>query len=222
MKKLWIFLCIMLLNSVAFAETVHFKNGRSMTGKILEKNAQSVKIDLNGVAVTYYADEIKDIDGQPMAPVPAPPSAGPVAPTPTPTPVLAPTSVPTSTVSPAVSSIVEDPTQKRALILKFIDVFGTRSSLTHNFDSMLNALSQQKPQEAQKIRDRLKVDEIIERLIPLYDKHFTAEELKTYIDFYSSDKGQKLIFSIGAIMKESIQVSADYFREKFPEIGQKQ
>ena len=212
MKKLWVFLCIMLLSSAVFAETIHFQNGRSMSGKILEKSAQSVKIDLNGVAVTYYADEIKDIDGQPMAPEPA------AVPTPAPTP----TPIPVSVVNPVVSSATEDPAEKRTLILKFIDVFGTRASLTHNFEGMLNVLSQQKPQEAQKISDRVKVDEIIERLIPLYGKHFTAEELKTYIDFYSSAKGQKLIASIGAIMKESIQVSADYFREKFPEIGKKQ
>ncbi|MBI3602792.1 MAG: DUF2059 domain-containing protein [Candidatus Omnitrophica bacterium] len=219
MKKLWIFLCVMLLSSVVFAETINFKNGHSMTGKILEKNAQSIKIDLNGVAVTYYADEIKDIDGQPMAPEPA--AASTLEPMPLPAPTPTPASVPVSLVNPTFLA-TDDPAEKKVLILKFIDVFGTRLSLTRNFEGMLNLLSKQKPEEVQKIRDRVKVDEIIERLIPLYDKHFTAEELKTYIDFYSSDKGQKLISSIGAIVKESIQVSADYFKEKFPEMGKKQ
>ena len=199
MNTLGIFLCVVLLGSVALAETIHFKDGRSVSGKILEKNAQSIKVDLNGLTMTYYADEIKDIDGQLMTLASA---------APTPTPISA--------------GAVEIPAVKRALILKFIDVFGTRVAMTQNFEAMLQSLAEQKPEEAVKIRDRVKMDEIIQRLIPLYDKHFSAEELKAYIDFYSSDKGQKLVSSIGAIMKESIEVSAQYFREKFPEIGQNQ
>ena len=112
--------------------------------------------------------------------------------------------------------------QKRALILKFIDVFGTRTVMTKNLEAMVNAIARQRPQEAQTFRDRIKVDEIIELLIPLYDKYFTAEDLKEYISFYSSPNGQKLVSSIGSIMKESVGVSAQYFREKFPPTVQKQ
>lgn len=105
--------------------------------------------------------------------------------------------------------------QKKELILKFIDVFGTRTVMTKNFEAMVNAIAKQRPQEAQQFHDRIKVDEIIERLIPLYDKYFTVEDLKEYINFYSSPGGQKLVSSIGSIMKESVGVSAQYFREKF-------
>ena len=63
-------------------------------------------------------------------------------------------------------------------------------------------------------------DEMIERLIPLYDKHFTSQDLKTYIDFYSSEKGQRLMVSIGAVTKESIEVATAYLKEKFPEVMQ--
>ena len=48
------------------------------------------------------------------------------------------------------------------------------------------------------------------------------EDLKTYIDFYSSSKGQKLIISITAVLQESVQVSVDYLKEKFPEMVEKQ
>ena len=125
------------------------------------------------------------------------------------------------TAAPPPVPTKEDPTQKRALILKFINVFGTRKAMTANLNGMVNMLAQQRPEDAQKIRDRVNVDEIIERLIPLYDKHFTSEELKTYIDFYSSAKGAKLIISIGDIMKESVQVGANYLKEKFPEMQEK-
>ena len=80
---------------------------------------------------------------------------------------------------------------KRALILKFIDVFGTRQALTNNFDTMLTQIAKNKPDEAQKIRQRVKVDEIIERLLPIYDRNFTSEDLKVFHCFlWISDEGQ--------------------------------
>jgi hypothetical protein len=51
----------------------------------------------------------------------------------------------------------------------------------------------------------------------LYDKHFTGSELKAYIEFYSSSLGQKLLVNISDVMQESIEVSAQYMKEKFPE-----
>ena len=79
---------------------------------------------------------------------------------------------------------------KKALILKFIDVFGTRQALTNNFDVMLKQIEKEKPDEAQKIRQRVKIDEIIERLLPIYDRNFTSEDLKAFIDFYGSPRAR--------------------------------
>ena len=55
---------------------------------------------------------------------------------------------------------------------------------------MLEQIEKEKPDEAQKIRQRVKVDEIIERLLPIYDRNFTSEDLKAFIDFYGSDEGR--------------------------------
>jgi hypothetical protein len=93
--------------------------------------------------------------------------------------------------------------------------------MSNSLEGMINNLAKQKPEEAQKMRDRIKVDEIIDRLIPLYDQHFTADDLQAYIDFYSSPKGKKLLTEIPSLMKESVGVSAKYFTEKFPEITKK-
>ncbi len=201
MRNFLIFIFLILLSTSVYAETINLKNGQTITGKILEKDAQSIKVDSNGMTMTYYMDEIKDIDGK-SAEAPAP--------------VKSVQPIKTPAVTDAKTSL-EDPKEKRALIIKFIDVFGTRTVMAQNFDMMINALKEQKPQMASQFRERVKVDEIIEKLIPLYDKHFTSQELKTYIDFYSSPMGQKLITNISEIMKESIQVSAEYIKEKFPE-----
>ena len=104
------------------------------------------------------------------------------------------------------------------MILKFIDVFGTRQALSNNFDLMLKQIEKEKPDEAQKIRQRVKVDEIIERLLPIYDRNFTSVDLKAFIAFYGSPEGQKLIGTIPELMKESVQESVKYMEEKFPEV----
>ena len=94
--------------------------------------------------------------------------------------------------------------------------------MTNNFELMLKQIEKEKPDEAQKIRQRVKVDEIIERLLPIYDRNFTSEDLKAFIAFYGSAEGQKLISTIPELMKESVQESVKYMEEKFPEVKQGQ
>jgi hypothetical protein len=120
---------------------------------------------------------------------------------------------------PTPASGTIDP-EKRDLILKFIDVFGTRQALTNNFNMMLKQIEKEKPDEAQKIRDRVNVEEIIQRLLPIYDRNFTSDDLRAFIAFYGSPEGQKLISTIPELMKESVQESIKYMEEKFPEVKQ--
>ena len=105
--------------------------------------------------------------------------------------------------------------EKRELILKFIDTFGTKSAMEQNLNTMFEDMGSDDPQ-TQKFKDNVRVDEIIEQLIPLYDKHFSADELKAYITFYSSPEGQRLLQTIPVLMEESVDISAKYFEEKFP------
>ena len=107
--------------------------------------------------------------------------------------------------------------EKRELILKFIDVFGTRRAMEQNLETMFKDMGPNDPQ-TQKFKDNVRVDEIIEQLIPLYDKHFSADELKACITFYSSPEGQKLLQTIPVLMQESVDISAKYFEQKFPAV----
>ena len=150
--------------------------------------------------MTYYADEIKDVDGKPFAAkqtAPAPPLAGPAGEPVAPQPAVQPeAATPPEAASNHVSAPVSTPAaegidpDKKALILKFIDVFGTRQALTNNFEMMLKQIEKEKPDEAQKIRQRVKIDEIIQRLLPVYDRNFTSEDLKGFIAFYGPQRAR--------------------------------
>ena len=218
MRVLGIFSMMMFLFlGLASAATVNLINGSVVQGDIVKQNSKSLQISVDGVPMTYYSDEIKDIDGKPFA-------AGQKEPALQPETVAQPETtaqheigpLPVSAPAPVPEAGTTDQ-DKKALILKFIDVFGTRQSLTNNFELMLKQIEKAKPDEAQKIRQRVKVDEIIERLLPIYDRHFTSEDLKVFIAFYGSAEGQKLIGTIPDLMKESVQESVKYMEERFPE-----
>ncbi len=209
----------------AFAATVNLANGNVVQGDIIKQDAKSLQISVDGVTVTYYADEIKDIDGKPFAAGQTKPAAQPevvaqppaaIQPTAEAGPVSAPESAPASGPAQGGAGTIDQ--DKKALILKFIDVFGTRQALINNFDLMIKQIEKEKPDEAQKIRERVKVDEIIERLLPIYDRNFTSDDLKAFIAFYGSLPGRKLIVTIPELMKESVAESVKYMEEKFPEV----
>lgn len=217
---------MLLLLSVAsgFAVTVDLNDGSSVQGDIIKQDNKSLQLNVDGVTMTYYADEIKDINGSPFGAVKAETAAVPeAAASPAeaqPQAVAQPEAEPAQLSNPPESAPSADgiDPDKRALILKFIEVFGTRQALTNNFDMMLKQIEKEKPDEAAKIRDRVKVDEIIERLLPIYDRNFSSEDLKAFIAFYGSSEGQKLITTIPELMKESVQESVKYMEEKFPEV----
>jgi len=230
---------------VASATTINLNDGRTIQGDVLSQDSKSLQVSVDGVTMTYYADEIKDINGKPFGSLTAPTSQTQpeVAPVPqvvnpvadsapvssTVEPVAVPAPAPpvpapaaqvdnsVAVVAPVVAANTIDE-DKKALILKFIDVFGTRQALINNFDAMLTQIAKDKPDEAEKIRQRVKVDEIIDRLLPIYDRNFSSDDLKAFISFYGSAEGQKLIHTIPELMKESVVESVKYMKEKFPEV----
>lgn len=53
-------------------------------------------------------------------------------------------------------------------------------------------------------------DEFVELLIPVYDKHFSDDELKGLIAFYETPLGKKLISELPPIMTESAAIGDKY------------
>ena len=107
--------------------------------------------------------------------------------------------------------------EKKALILKFIEVFGTRNALNQNLDMIIKQIPPEQASEATQMREKIKVDEIIDQLLPVYDRNFTSEELQGLINFYDSPLGHALVQKIPVLMKESVEISSKYMESKFPE-----
>lgn len=64
-NKIWIVILLVLcvgISSVAFAETVVLKSGKTIEGNLVEETDKYIKIDFEGVTLTYFLDEIDHID----------------------------------------------------------------------------------------------------------------------------------------------------------------
>lgn len=65
-KRISIILVLLIclcLPVFTFAETIVLKSGKTIEGKLIEKTDKYIKIDFQGVPLTYFFDEIESIDG---------------------------------------------------------------------------------------------------------------------------------------------------------------
>jgi tetratricopeptide (TPR) repeat protein len=79
MKKIISFFISLAFMLPCFCETIHFKNGKTIDAKILEKTSDSIKIDADGAALTYYFDDIDTIDGKKLESSPKQPQDNAIA-----------------------------------------------------------------------------------------------------------------------------------------------
>jgi hypothetical protein len=61
--------------------------------------------------------------------------------------------------------------------------------------------------------DQAGSNEFISRLVPIYQKHFTADEVDGMVKFYSSPLGQKVLTEMPAAMAEASQVGQHWSQE---------
>ena len=93
---------------------------------------------------------------------------------------------------------------------------------------MTQALKENRPDVPPEMYDVLKeeVNNVIEEalptfaqlIIPVYNKYYTAEEIKALIHFYSTDLGQKTIRIMPQLMSDSMSLGQQWGQALGPEI----
>ena len=212
---------VLFFQSICSAETLYLKNGKKIRGQIVEKNDKLVKVDISGVKITYYNDEIDRIeaaDAQVSANTekksePAVSPSLPSASTEIPSAPRASFPVPSTEPTPSSSGAVNISDAKKSLILELIDVSGTKETMSQMFSQII---SQAPVEQAASLKSVLNINEIISRLVPIYDKYFNEGELKELIAFYKGETGRKLIKVMPLLMEDSMNASMAYFQEKMP------
>lgn len=76
---------------------------------------------------------------------------------------------------------------------------------------MLEALKRQMPPaQFERVAKLIKPQEIVERIVPVYDRHFSEAEIDGLIAFYQTPLGQRVVTEMPAVGQESVQVGQQY------------
>lgn len=122
----------------------------------------------------------------------------------------------------------------KADVIKFLDIMHARAQMTQTLNEMARQMKlgaedgfKQKvpnatPQQLAKVDkvfdtifSSLPIDEMMDAIVPIYQKHLTKSDLTAITAFYSSPPGQKILKELPAIMSEAMQVGGDIGRKAF-------
>jgi uncharacterized protein len=125
-------------------------------------------------------------------------------------------------------------------VMKFLEVTQTRSRIVQIFEGMAQqarlsaeqGLKDKVPDatpeqlaRADALADTLfkefSPDEMIDAIVPIYQKHFSKSDLDGILAFYASPPGQKILKETPAIMSASMQAGGEIGRRKMGAINQK-
>lgn len=116
------------------------------------------------------------------------------------------------TGTPAVTKSQE--TEKINNIKELLAITGAKAQLEQVIEQMLVSMKSQYPQVPQKFWNAFMAEvdtvEVVNRIIPIYNKYMTDEDIKGLIDFYKSPLGRKTLSVLPQLTQESIRVGQQY------------
>jgi uncharacterized protein len=68
--------------------------------------------------------------------------------------------------------------------------------------------------------DTRSTDELMNRMLPIYQRHFTAEEFDGVLKFYSSPIGQKMLAEMPTAMAEGMQIGKQWGQQRAQQMAQ--
>lgn len=102
-------------------------------------------------------------------------------------------------------------------IKELIVLTGEENALEQTLYQMLPLMKSQMPQVPQQFWDtfmaELNINEIGSKLIPIYSKYLTTEDIEGLIKFYKTPLGRKMIAVSPEIRRESMKVGQQYGAE---------
>jgi hypothetical protein len=117
-------------------------------------------------------------------------------------------------------------------IQKYLDVMHAREMMAQTVEAMSKPMHQMIHDQYMKDKDRLPADfesrmnkfmddtmkgfpwdEMLQAMVPVYQKHFTKGDIDAVVAFYSSPTGQKLLREMPAMMAESMQTMMPLLRK---------
>jgi len=105
--------------------------------------------------------------------------------------------------APATSAVSPE---KQVLIEKMFAVAGAKSLMEKQLAVIIPTTKQLYPEVPdefwRRFAQKMNIEELAKQIYPIYDKYFTAEDLKAFIAFYETPAGQKMAKTLPQMMQE--------------------
>ncbi len=106
---------------------------------------------------------------------------------------------------------------KAAEIWKMLKLNGTEKLMDQVKEQMISLVRKKQPNISEAIWDRVQKDmnthELLEKMIPLYDKYYSLEDIKAANAFYASPAGVHISEAAPQLMTESSRIAQGWARE---------
>jgi uncharacterized protein len=126
-----------------------------------------------------------------------------------------------SCVSVANAEVSQD---KRIEIEKMLRLTGIEKMMDQMVTQLVSTFKTQQlgvPEEFwTKFEKRLKTRDLIDQLIPLYDKYYSLEDLRAANTFYESPAGQRILKATPQLMQESMKIGQEWGQKIGEELAQ--
>lgn len=143
--------------------------------------------------------------------------------------------------APAIAQAPTGPdTPSKEDVLRFLDLLQIKARMVQLADGMKSGmktgaeagLKQQLPDatpeqlaKADALADTVfkdfPIDEMVDAMIPIYQRHLTKADLDSVIAFYSSPAGQRLLKEQPAMMAEGMKAGQDIMLKRIPDLTQR-
>jgi hypothetical protein len=104
--------------------------------------------------------------------------------------------------------------EKRAEIEKMLRLTGMQKlmdqMMTQMISTMSNGMPDVPPEFWTKFKEKMDMRDLIEKIMPVYDKYYTVDDIKAINAFYESPTGQKILASMPQVMHECMQIGQDW------------
>jgi len=132
-----------------------------------------------------------------------------------------------------IKPVLADDASQRVLAAKVIDMVSGKATMRASFDAVMNGAIENMhqhglPQEgidsvraaiAKWYDTEINFDDIRPKIVDIYVKDFTEEDLKQILGFYESPIGQKTIKNMPSVMREGAIVAQEYTKAKIPTLN---
>ena len=94
-------------------------------------------------------------------------------------------------------------------VMEMIKLSGSTATISVVIDQVMPMVPEDKKADFKKEFEGT-LDSLYEKLIPVYQKYYTHEDIKKMLEFYKSPTGQKISKNAGDIATDSMQVSQEW------------